>query len=56
MSSLNSFQSRSDLVVGDETFEIFRVDAVKVTKHSRFSLKVFAGEPSAHRRWGKYYP
>jgi len=40
MSSLNSFQSRSDLVVGDETFEIFRVDAVEGHETLPFSLKV----------------
>ena len=40
MSSLNSFQSRSTLEVGDETFEIYRVDAVEGHETLPFSLKV----------------
>ena len=40
MSSLNSFQSRSHLEVGDDTFEIYRVDAVEGHETLPFSLKV----------------
>ena len=40
MSSLNSFQSRSTLEVGDDTFEIYRVDAVEGHETLPFSLKV----------------
>lgn len=40
MSSLNSFQSRADLKVGDSTFEIFRLDAVEGHETLPFSLKV----------------
>jgi aconitate hydratase len=40
VSSLNSFQSRSTLEVGDETFEIYRVDAVEGHETLPFSLKV----------------
>ncbi|MGB4712991.1 MAG: aconitate hydratase AcnA [Pontimonas sp.] len=40
MSPLNSFQSRSTLEVGDETFEIYRVDAVEGHETLPFSLKV----------------
>jgi len=40
VSSLNSFQSRSHLEVGDDTFEIYRVDAVEGHETLPFSLKV----------------
>ena len=40
MSSLNSFQAQSDLVVGGETFTIFRLDALPGTQRLPFTHKV----------------
>jgi aconitate hydratase len=40
MSSLNSFHAKSDLSVGEDTFEIYRVDAVAGHETLPFSLKV----------------
>jgi len=40
MASKDSFGARSDLQVGDATYEIFRVDAVKGSKHLPFTHKV----------------
>ena len=38
--SLNSFDARHDLVVGDTSYEVFRVDAVPGHEHLPYSLKV----------------
>ncbi|MCX6416911.1 MAG: aconitate hydratase AcnA [Actinobacteria bacterium] len=40
MSSLNSFQAQSDLVVGGETFTIYRLDALPGTQRLPFTHKV----------------
>jgi len=40
VSSLNSFQAKADLNVGEKTFEIYRVDAVPGHETLPFSLKV----------------
>ena len=42
MSSVNSFSAKDDLVVGDKTYEIFRLDAVPGVKQLPYSLKILA--------------
>ena len=42
MSSVDSFGSKSRLQVGDDTYEIFRLDAVPGTEKLPYSLKVLA--------------
>ncbi|BBY42804.1 aconitate hydratase AcnA [Mycolicibacterium celeriflavum] len=41
-SSLNSFDARDSLKVGDKSYEIYRLDAVKGTEKLPYSLKVLA--------------
>ena len=41
-SSLNSFQARDTLTVGDNSYEIYRLDAVPGTEKLPYSLKVLA--------------
>ena len=41
-SSLNSFDARHTLKVGDDTYQIYRLDAVKGTDKLPYSLKVLA--------------
>ncbi|KUI00592.1 aconitate hydratase AcnA [Mycobacterium sp. IS-3022] len=41
-SSLNSFDARDTLKVGDKSYEIYRLDAVKGTEKLPYSLKVLA--------------
>lgn len=40
MVSVNSFGARSDLTVGDSTYEIFRIDAVEGSQHLPFSHRI----------------
>ncbi len=42
MSSVNSFSARDDLKVGDQSYEIYRLDAVPGTENLPYSLKVLA--------------
>src|SRR5690554_1864082 len=42
LSSVNSFSAKDDLVVGDKTYEIFRLDAVPGVKQLPYSLKILA--------------
>ncbi|CAM3375604.1 aconitate hydratase [Mycobacterium intermedium] len=41
-SSVNSFEARNTLTVGDKSYEIYRLDAVPQTKKLPYSLKVLA--------------
>lgn len=41
-SSLNSFGARDTLTVGDQSYEIYRLDAVPGTEKLPYSLKVLA--------------
>ena len=41
-SSLNSFGARDTLTVGDNSYEIYRLDAVPGTEKLPYSLKVLA--------------
>jgi len=42
VSSVNSFSARDDLKVGDQSYEIYRLDAVPGTENLPYSLKVLA--------------
>jgi aconitate hydratase len=42
VSSVNSFSARDTLKVGDDEYEIYRLDAVPGTEHLPYSLKVLA--------------
>src|SRR6476620_10823065 len=42
VSSVNSFSARDDLQVGDQSYEIYRLDAVPGTENLPYSLKVLA--------------
>ena len=49
MTSQDSFGAKSDLRVGDETYEIFRISAVEGARPAPVQPQGAAGEPAAHR-------